>query len=68
MQVELCEIPLVEDPARGTGAPETGDPPAGRGVQAQHGQISWSHRQRTVSARGVHNWYVAATRDEGNAA
>jgi hypothetical protein len=29
----------VVDPARGTGASETGDPPAGWGVQAKRGQI-----------------------------
>ena len=52
-KLSFAKSRFVVDPARGTGAPETGDPPAGWGVQAKRGQIPRNHRQRAVSARGA---------------
>jgi hypothetical protein len=55
MQVELCEIPLVENAAYGAGACETGDPPAGWGVQAKRGQ-SLGKRRRLIICFGQEAW------------
>jgi hypothetical protein len=43
--MSICKLSFAKsrsviDPARGTGASETGDPPAGWGVRAKRGQIS----------------------------
>ena len=38
-KLSFAKSPSVVDPARRTGASETGDPPAGWGVQAKRGQI-----------------------------
>jgi hypothetical protein len=51
-------------------ASETGDPPAGWGVQAKRGQILRNEAYREVrrSASGPEGLRPGGTRDEGNAA
>jgi hypothetical protein len=61
----------VADPACGTGASETGDPPEGWGVQALRGQIPRNEAyiiEVRRSASGPEGLRPGGTRDKGNEA
>jgi hypothetical protein len=73
--MSICKLSFaksrsVVDPACGTGASETGDPPAGWGVQAECGQIPKNEAYIEVrrNAAGPEGLRPGGTGDEGNAA
>jgi hypothetical protein len=52
-------------PARGTGSSETGDPPAGWGVQAKRGQIPRNERKSPLCSHKLQDISVKANKKSG---